>query len=292
MALEVIMPTSVNPSDKSKHQDTIPSSVLAQLSNCNETNCRPPFLKLKRLLDFGILDKKKHWKNFQRAVRMARQGNPSPEEIAILHVIDNIFYERWTVPRISLKKGTILFLLITITLESSYLFILNSRVFSLLAAFAYIILTFSCIVFTHCIEHYAIGRLFGIRFHDYFFFHPSFRKVKELKGILRVIGWKAPTIGIKYQLNSFLKAKKWQRTLMLAIPHFMSTAWLIINYYFLLQHYPLLDVPIFIATLISTFYILGTLWLSYFRYGDLWKARLDYPRLTPRRKKKNAIHSS
>ncbi len=268
-----------------RYYNELPPQLLEQLAACNEKRCRKPFLELKRLIDFGILDRKKHWRLFRKAVRIARQNNPTKEEIAILDAIDRIFYHGWSVPRISLGKGTILFLTITIFLESGYLFILNTSIPSLLAALSYVILTFLCIVFTHCIEHYFIGRLFGIQFFDYFFFHPSFRKVNDLRGILRIVGWKVPTIGIKYQLDSFLRAKKWQRTLMLAIPHFMSSAWLITNYNFLLLHYSLSDLPILLVTILSSFYILGTFWLSYSRYGDLWKARLDYPRFSPWRKK-------
>lgn len=271
-----------------RHYKELPLEVCERLTHCNEKNCRPIFLELKKLIDFGLLDRKKHWSIFQRSVRMARQNAPTNEEIAILDAIDRIFYRRWSVPRISLGKGTLLFLSITIILESSYVVILDAKVPTLLAALAYIVLTFSCIVFTHCIEHYVLGSMFGIKFHDYFFFHPSFRKVNDLKGIFRIIGWKAPTIGIKYQLDSFLRAKKWQRTIMLTVPHFMSSIWLIMNCSLLILHHarPFSDPVIVLVTLLSISYILGTMWLSYFRYGDLWKARLDYKRLSPRRKKK------
>jgi hypothetical protein len=85
-----------------------------------------------------------------------------------------------------------------------------------------------------------------------------------------------PAFGIKYEVFSFLIAKKWQRTVMLISAPPLTWIWFLINYLYLTFEYSSEDT---LLILLGGFLIVGfivTQFLSYYGKGDFWKASKDY----------------
>ncbi len=249
---------------------------------------------LKKALETGNLDRKKHWGTFQKTVKKARKsGSLTKQDIKTLAEIDKQFFQEWKVSRMSIFWGSIFLTVLTFLSESLYLLTLFEIIpLSSVLDMDEWNLTLGLLMFfvssgisyysSHALIHFVIGRPLGIRFHQYFIFRASFRKIFLFKRV-PPFSWFASIpmwFGIKYDLESFLSVAKWKRTLMFISAPIISNLWFLINYAFLITFNdswnsapPSLQASVLI--LILGFYA-GGLLLSFFKYGDLWKARQDY----------------
>ncbi len=244
---------------------------------------------LANLVESSQLNRKKHWKIYQNALKKARKENElTKEQIKILSMVDKIFFEHWKVVKIPIRIGTTVLLVISLLIELLYigtiigalpiLNAINNQENRLIFGLVTYIMASGIVYYTsHALLHYLIGRPLGIKFQSYFIFRAGFRRVYLFKKV-PPFNWfsKLPIwLGIKYDLATFLRANKWKRTMMLISAPIISNFLFIFNYLILITFKPWNTLPIFILLIILLFYV-GSLALSYFRYGDLWKARQDY----------------
>ena len=211
----------------------------------------------------------------------------------MLAAVDKLFFDQWKVKKISVFWGSFLLTALTLIAELTYLLVvlefivlpnpLASENMRLISTFSIYLLASGISYYaSHALIHFVIGRSLGIKFHQYFIFRASFRRMYLFKKI-PPFSWfaKIPMwLGIKYDLGSFLKAAKWKRTLMFISAPILSSFWFILNYSLLIMlnetwKATTTNLKFFVFLLNLMFYV-GSLTLSYFRFGDLWKARQDY----------------
>ncbi|MFX1516661.1 MAG: hypothetical protein ACFFC6_10150 [Promethearchaeota archaeon] len=229
--------------------------------------------ELRLFLETGTLNRKKHWKKYQTAMKFARKTQITPEEKEILGQIDEIFFNGWSVPKLSIKAGSILLSFGILILEVFYFFAFSLSLNFELGVIFFILISVMNFILSHTLIHWVVGSLLGINFQNYFIYQSTFRKSK-------ILSWtpiaKFPTFGIKFELSSFLTVSKWKRTLMFTSAPIISWVWFLINFIplfssfndqiFLLQLIGLMIFIIFVVSQVT----------SFFFYGDFWKARQDY----------------
>ncbi len=192
-----------------------------------------------------------------------------------LSVIDYLHYKNWKVLKFSIKTGTTLFTSMALISELLFLSLILfqsqaiHQSLSLPTMILYLTSSFSVMWASHVLFHLVVGKMVGIDFHGYFIFKPSFYKMKWLKN--KPFPFRVP--GIKYELASFLKVSRKKRVLMLVSAPILANAIYLINYLILVARIGIInDVSIGIGILITAWYF-SSLAMSYWRYGDLWKAR-------------------
>ena len=229
--------------------------------------------ELKVFLETGTLNRTNHWKKYRTAVKSARKIQITPKEKEILGKIDEIFFDGWNVPKLSIKVGSILLSFSILILQAFYFFTFSFSLNFELGVILFILISFINFILSHTLIHWSVGSLLGINFQNYFIFKSTFRKSK-------ILSWtplaKFPTFGIKFELSSFLAASKWKRSLMFVSAPIISWIWFLINFIplsnyfanqvFLLQLLGLIIFSVFVVSQVT----------SYFFYGDFWKARQDY----------------
>ncbi|MHA2227287.1 MAG: hypothetical protein ACXAC8_18875 [Candidatus Hodarchaeales archaeon] len=80
--------------------------------------------ELSELLNSGQLDRKKHWKKYQRSLRIARLTRKEDSEIKILSEIEARFFEKWRVPKISATIGIPLLIFAVLIVQLSFFIIM------------------------------------------------------------------------------------------------------------------------------------------------------------------------
>ncbi|MFW9916708.1 MAG: hypothetical protein ACFFGZ_13975 [Candidatus Thorarchaeota archaeon] len=238
------------------------------IANTNENL----FDQLQSALKDGIIDRTKHWQTFQQAVNVARESSPSNEEINTLNRIDALFYDNWNVRKLSIAKGTLFFLLLTIISEIVYWLVLESSREKFLAIAFYMLASFVSVSCSHVVVHWLTGRIVGIRFRGYFISRTGMRTSAFPPPVIIA---KPPIPGIKYELGSFLRASRGKRTLMLISAPILMSLWFILNYWLLIQYFSFQDSVIRLIGIITILAYIGNLIPSYL-WGDLREARLDY----------------
>lgn len=238
------------------------------IANTSETLFEP----LKSALKDGTVDRAKHWQTFQQAVNVARESSPSNEEINTLDQIDAFFYGSWNVRKLSIAKGTLLFLLLTMLSEIIYWLVLESSTEKSLAIALYMLASFVSVSCSHVIVHWLAGRLVGIKFRGYFISRSGMRTTAFPPPVIIT---KPPIPGIKYELGSFLRASRGKRTLMLISSPILMSIWFILNYLLLVHYFSFQDSVIRLIGVITILCYIGNLIPSYL-WGDLREARLDY----------------
>jgi hypothetical protein len=236
--------------------------------DANETLFKP----LQSALEDGTLDRTKHWQTFQQAVNVARESHPNNEAINTLDRIDAAFYDNWNARKLSIAKGTLLFLLLTILSEILYWLVLEFSVEKFLAIVFYMIASFVSVSCSHVVVHWLTGRLVGIRFRGYFISRTGMRTSAIPPPVIIA---KPPIPGIKYELGSFLSASRGKRTLMLISAPILMSFWFFLNYLLLIQYFSLQDSAIRLIGIITILCYIGNLIPSYM-WGDLREARFDY----------------
>ncbi|MFW9854424.1 MAG: hypothetical protein ACFFFG_05160 [Candidatus Thorarchaeota archaeon] len=228
--------------------------------------------ELQDLMDEGILDKKKHRKKYLRVLRRARKLPPihlNDDSIAFLDQIDLYFFQIWDVPKFSVFWMNLLVLLVIPLTEILYWGLLPLIKDIMLSFIIYVVVSLFLFFFSHCFFHWLIGFLVGIRFRQYFLFRSSFRKVNIFPVTILT---RFPVLGIKYELRSFLKVSRWRRTLMLISPPFLTGGWFLLHYFPLAQLYGTNPLISLLGGLILLGIVISFI-VSFFFYGDLWKAR-------------------
>ncbi|MFX0013396.1 MAG: hypothetical protein ACFFB2_01975 [Promethearchaeota archaeon] len=229
--------------------------------------------ELTELYETGTLNRKSHWQKYLTAVKYARKAKLTKEDRNILGKIDEFFFDSWTIPKFSIKTGTILFSASVIIIESLYFLIFIFSIDFWFSIIIYFLLSFVNFILSHTLIHWIFGFFLGIRFRKYFIFKSTFRKT-------RWMSWapiaKFPTFGIKYDLNSFLSVSKWKRSLMFISAPIFSWIWFLLNFIPLSIYYSnqILILQV-IGVIILIIFVFSQL-IGFFFYGDFWKARQDY----------------
>ncbi len=229
--------------------------------------------ELKNYLDSGQLDRKKHLIKFQSSLRVARKSNQDDEDLRILGKIDSFFFEKWRVPKTKQIIGIPVLIIAVLLAQILYFSLIVSKPLFLLGIIFYFVFSFANYTLSHVIYHWIFGIILGIQFKSIFIFKSSFRKARYP---FNLIGNLLPTFGIKYDTYSFLKAKKWKRTMMFISAPLLTWIWFFINYIYLLVQYPSeISLLFTIGGILIVFFVISQ-FLSYYGKGDIWKATLDY----------------
>ncbi len=228
---------------------------------------------LEEALNAKKLDKKAHWKTYHQAFRYARLNQAKREEIDVLSSVDSIFFEKWRVPKVRTSIGIPILVISTLIFQIIYFALLSQNlgfIYALVFFFGFSLVNFTL---SHVLYHWIFGVVLGIRFKSIFVFKSSFRKARAPFNLL---GNLMPTFGIKYEVDSFLNAKKWQRSVMLMSAPPLTWIWFLVNYIFLLPVYPKEGVVLFVIGGLLIIGFMITQILSYAGKGDFWKASRDY----------------
>ncbi|MHA2156837.1 MAG: hypothetical protein ACXABU_15950 [Candidatus Hodarchaeales archaeon] len=229
--------------------------------------------ELTDIMNSGQLNRKKHWRIYQRALRYVRLNPQGEEDYRILNEVDSYFFEKWRVPKVKTSIGIPFLFLAVIFVQISYISLLTQGLEFIIGLLFFF--TFSLVNFTlsHVIYHWIFGRVLGIRFKSVFVFKSSFRNAKFP---FNLVGNLIPAFGIKYEVFSFLKADKWKRSLMFISAPPLTWVWFFVNYLLMLPIYTSESPILFLLGITLLISFLITQIASYYGKGDLWKASRDY----------------
>ncbi len=241
--------------------------------NKNEEEYRQNISNLIKYLDTGELNRKTHWKTYNRALRVARKNPQEDKELKVLSEVDSFFYEKWRVPKVRSSIGIPLLILSVLIVQFSYFIIISQNLLFILGLILFFIFSLTNFTLSHVIYHWIFGIALGIRFKSIFFYKSSFRKARFP---FNLIGNFMPAFGIKYDVYTFLNAQKWKRTVMFVSAPLLTWVWFFINYFCLLVLYSSeISFLLLIGILLVITFLINQV-LSYYGKGDLWKANLDY----------------
>ncbi len=229
--------------------------------------------ELANYVDIGQLNRKKHWKKYHRTLRVARRTDQEEKDLMILNEIDSFFYESWRVPKIKSFIGVPLLGLAVLIVQLLYIFFLSQDLPFIIGIILFITFSLANFTLSHVIYHWFFGRILGIKFKSIFIFKSAFRKARFP---FNAVGNFMPAFGIKYDLFSFLKAKKWKRTVMFISAPILTWIWFGINYLFLVSEYPSEILILKMLGIILMVLFLFTQFLSFYGKGDFYKASRDY----------------
>ncbi|MFX0186038.1 MAG: hypothetical protein ACFE95_23390 [Candidatus Hodarchaeota archaeon] len=238
-----------------------------------QTQYKQNISELIDYLNSDQLNRKKHWRKYQRSLRVARRTVQDDKDLGLLNEIDSYFFDKWRVLKIKSSIGVPLLILAVLIVQIFYIVTISQNLLFVFGLILFFVFSLANFTLSHVIYHWIFGKALGIRFKSVFIFKSSFRKARYP---FSLIGNLMPAFGIKYDTYSFLKAAKWKRTVMFVSSPLLTWVWFFINYLYLLTYYPSeMSFLLLMGVLLAISFVVNQV-LSYYGKGDLWKASLDY----------------